>query len=152
MGLRYGNYKRLLLCGHPILIYQQTFSACMFCFPISDHVMVLQRTVSFKYHLIHVAALVCLIYEWTKAKFPGEHHMVWILDKQNIQAKKVYCMIMFRIISFWVWSWPLKINVQQVLKQNSYWERHIFWKWERDIRKKLHWLPDGLEPTACMYS
>ena len=63
MGLRYGNYKRLLLCGHPILIYQQTFSACMFCFPISDHVMVLQRTVSFKYHLIHVAALVCLIYE-----------------------------------------------------------------------------------------
>ena len=54
------------------------FLACMFCFSITDHVMVPQRTVSFKCRLIHLypRACVCIINEKTKGKFPGEHHVV----------------------------------------------------------------------------
>ena len=41
------------------------FLACLFCFPISDNIMVLQRTFSFKCRLIHVnpPAYVCIITE-----------------------------------------------------------------------------------------
>ena len=44
----------------------------MFCFPISDHVMVSQRTVSFKCRHMHVRprAYVCVISEKTKRKIP----------------------------------------------------------------------------------
>ena len=55
--------------------------ACMFCFPITDHVMVPKRTVSFNCRLMHVhpRAYVCnIINEMTKGKFPREHHVVWI--------------------------------------------------------------------------
>ena len=69
----------------------------LFClnvlFPISDHLMVPQRTVSFKCGLMHAypRASVCIIYEKTKGKFPGEHRVIWI-GKQNIQDKKVYSL------------------------------------------------------------
>ena len=33
---------------------EKTFSACTFCFPISDHVMLLEGIVSFKCRLMHV--------------------------------------------------------------------------------------------------
>ena len=62
-----------------------TLLACKFCFPISGHVMVPQRTVFFvclfvflfKFRLMHVhpRAYVCIINEKTKGKFPGEHHV-----------------------------------------------------------------------------
>ena len=54
------------------------FLACMFCFPIGDHVIVPERTVSFKRRPMHVhpGAYVCIIYEKTKRKPPGEHHHV----------------------------------------------------------------------------
>ena len=46
----------------------------MFCFPISDHIMVPQRTVSFKCHPMHVHPKLCLHNLWKdKDKFPGEH-------------------------------------------------------------------------------
>ena len=50
----------------------------LFCFPISDNVMVPQRTVSFKCRLMHVHphAFVCIINEKTKGKVPGEHQVV----------------------------------------------------------------------------
>ena len=63
------------------------FLACAFCFPISDHVMVLQRTVFFfKFRLMHVhpRVYVCIIHEKTKGKFSGEHHDWSVLRKQNI--------------------------------------------------------------------
>ena len=47
----------------------------MFCFPITDHVMVPKRTVSFNCRLMHVHphAYVCnIINEKTKGKFPKE--------------------------------------------------------------------------------
>ena len=54
----------------------------MFCFPISDRVMVTLRTVSvsLKFRPMHVypPACVCTIYEKTKGKFPGEHNAVEI--------------------------------------------------------------------------
>ena len=55
-----------------------TFLACMFCFPISDNVMVPHRTVPLKCHPMHLHPRIylCIIYEKTKAKFPGEHHVV----------------------------------------------------------------------------
>ena len=45
---------------------EQTFLACMFCFLISAHVMVPQRTVSFKCNLmpVHPCACVCIILKW----------------------------------------------------------------------------------------
>ena len=54
------------------------FLACMFCFPITDHVTVPQRTISFKCRLIHVYphAYVCIINEETQGKFPREHRVV----------------------------------------------------------------------------
>ena len=74
----------------------------MFCFPISDDVIVPQRIVSFNCRLMHVhpCAYVCIINEKTKGNFPaGEHYAVWIgktkqtslgLTAGLIQAKKVY--------------------------------------------------------------
>ena len=38
--------------------------ACMFCFPNTGHVIILQGTVSLKFRLYH-AAYVCIIYEKT---------------------------------------------------------------------------------------
>ena len=35
-------------------VLQQTSLACMFCFPISDHVMLLEGIVSFRCRLLHV--------------------------------------------------------------------------------------------------
>ena len=66
-------------------------SAYMFTFPISDHLMVPQRTVFFFNVIIYVRsrAYVYIIYEKTKGKFPWEH-LLSELGKQNIQAEKVY--------------------------------------------------------------
>ena len=46
------------------------FLACMFCFPIADHVIVPERTVSFKRRPMHAhpRAFVCTMYEKTKRK------------------------------------------------------------------------------------
>ena len=58
-----------------------------FCFRISDHVMVPHRTVFFKCHLMHVypRAYVCIEnIRWSK------------LGKQNIQGKKVYCLMHYQ--------------------------------------------------------
>ena len=59
---------------------QQTFLAWMFCFPTSDHAMMVppQRTVSFKFCPMHVhpRAFVCIFYDKTKIKFPGENDVV----------------------------------------------------------------------------
>ena len=49
------------------MLYQGTFLACMFCFPIlapQKNMHVLPR------------AYVCIINEKAKGKFPGEHHVV----------------------------------------------------------------------------
>ena len=48
---------------------------CMFRSPISDFVMVLKKTVSFKFRLMHMHPRA---YEKTKGKLPGEHHEVSI--------------------------------------------------------------------------
>ena len=55
---------------------EQNFLACMFCFHILDHVILPERTVSFKCRPLHPRAYVYIIYEKTKGKFPGEHHVV----------------------------------------------------------------------------
>ena len=63
----------------------------MFCFPISDHVMISQRTVSFKcrHMRVHPRANVCVINE--RQKENSLESTTWSeLGKQNIQAKKVY--------------------------------------------------------------
>ena len=65
-------------------------SSCMFCFPFSDQMMVLQRTVSFKIMLsygmcIHIHKNnVCIIYEKTKGKFPD--NITWSELGKVIQA------------------------------------------------------------------
>ena len=52
------------------MVIDQTFLACMFCFPISDQVMVPQRTVSF-----NVVFCTCTdVYMY--AYIPEEHHVV----------------------------------------------------------------------------
>ena len=62
----------------------------MFCFPISDNVLVPQRTVSFKCRLMHMHphAFVCTINEKTKGKFPGEHRVVWIGKTKIYKLKR----------------------------------------------------------------
>ena len=58
-----------------------SFLACLFCFPISDNIMMPQRTFSFKCCFMHVnpRAYVCL------------ENITWSeLGKQSMQAKKVY--------------------------------------------------------------
>ena len=59
--------------------------ACMFCFPNTGHVIILQGTVSLKFRLYH-AAYVCIIYEKTM----GQVSLSPLLGKQNIQAKEMY--------------------------------------------------------------
>ena len=53
-------------------LINRPFLACMFCFPIADHVIVPERTVSFKRRPMHVhpRAYVCILYEKTKRKIP----------------------------------------------------------------------------------
>ena len=66
----------------PTIFYRTTFPIALFSlcalFSLSDHVMVPQRTVSFKCRLMHVHPRVyaCIINETTKGKFPGEYHVV----------------------------------------------------------------------------
>ena len=52
------------------MVIDQTFLACMFCFPISDQVMVPQRTVSF-----NVVFCTCT-HVYMYAYIPEEHHVV----------------------------------------------------------------------------
>ena len=76
------------LSGLSNALFRQPFSkktflacTCKFCFPISDRVMVPQRTgFFFKFRLVYVhpRAYVCTINEKTKGKFRGEHRVVWI--------------------------------------------------------------------------
>ena len=63
--------------AHPI---EKTFLACMFCFPITDRVMVPQRTVS------------CIrIHDNERQKANSLENITWSeLGKQNMQAKEVY--------------------------------------------------------------
>ena len=67
---------------YPTIFYRTIFPIDLFSlyvsFSLSDHVMVPQRTVSFKCRLMHVhpRAYVCIINEKTKGKFPGEYHVV----------------------------------------------------------------------------
>ena len=53
---------------------------------IFPHVIVLQRTVSFKFCLHSHTVYVCIIYEKTKGQIPLRPS----LGKQNIQALEVY--------------------------------------------------------------
>ena len=55
----------------------QTFLACMVCLPISDQVMVPQRTVSFNVVFCTCTHMLCM-HNYIKDKFPQEHHVVWI--------------------------------------------------------------------------
>ena len=48
---------------------EQTFLACMFCFPITDHVMLPLKTVSYKSRAIHVHIRAYLM-KRQKAKSP----------------------------------------------------------------------------------
>ena len=63
--------------------HQQTSLACKFCFSNTGHVIILQRTVSFKFRLL--CAYVRIIYEKTKGQVP----LGSLLGKQNIQARHV---------------------------------------------------------------
>ena len=70
---------------------KQTFLACMFCFPISDHVMIPQRTVPFKCCPIHLHPHVISMHKlFMKRQKPNSlENITWSeLGKQNIQAKK----------------------------------------------------------------
>ena len=66
-----------------------TLLACLFCFPFSDHLMVPHRTVSFKCYPMHLHSrgYVCIIYEKTKGKFPGEYHVVRIGKTKHASSK-----------------------------------------------------------------
>ena len=72
---------------YPTIFYRTIFPIDLFSlyvlFSLADHVMVPQRTVSFKCRPMHVhpRAYACIINEKTKGKFPGE---------QNILGNKVY--------------------------------------------------------------
>ena len=60
----------------------------MFCFPISDHVMVSQRTVSFKCRP-RVSTCICMHnFDKTKGKFPGEHQVVWTGKNKTYKLKR----------------------------------------------------------------
>ena len=60
----------------------------MFCFAISDHVMLLERIVSFKCRLMHVQMCVYLI---KKQKENSHEGITWSeMGKQNTQAEEVY--------------------------------------------------------------
>ena len=60
----------------------------MFCFPISDHVMLLEGIVSFKCRLMHVRMCARLMKEQKANSHEG---ITWFeMGKQNIQAKEVY--------------------------------------------------------------
>ena len=67
---------------------EQTSLACMFCFPISDHVMLLEGIVPFKCRLMHVQMYAQLM---KKQKENSHEGTTWSeMGKQNVQAKEVY--------------------------------------------------------------
>ena len=88
---------------YPTIFYRTIFPIDLFSlyffFSLPDHVMVPQRTVSFKCRLMHMysRAYACIINEKTKGKFPGEYHVAWI-GKQNIPSKKVYFSWLLQVL------------------------------------------------------
>ena len=54
------------------IVIDQTFLACMFCFPISDPVMVPQRTVSFNVVFCTCTHMSGCMHNYIKDKFPEE--------------------------------------------------------------------------------
>ena len=88
---------------YPTIFYRTIFPTDLFglyvLFSLADHVMVPQRTVSFKCRLMHMhpRAYVCIINEKTKDKFPRENHVAWI-GKQNIPAKNVYFSWLLQVL------------------------------------------------------
>ena len=70
----------------------------MFCFPSTGQVIILQGTVFFKFHLIHMHnhGNIRIIYEETV----GQVLLGPLLGKQNIQAKDVYCSCDIVFLSF----------------------------------------------------
>ena len=55
-------------CRSRLIFLSNSYLACMFCFPISDHVTPLEGIVSFKCRLMHVQLFA--IEKKTKGKFP----------------------------------------------------------------------------------
>ena len=64
---------------------EQTSLACMFCFTNTGHVIILWRTVSFKFRIIRVQ-MYALFMKRKRNNFPWD--LCW--GKLNIEAKKVY--------------------------------------------------------------
>ena len=63
--------------------------ACMFCFPISDHVMLLEGIVSFL--MSSYARANVRITSEKKQKANSHEGITWSeMEKQNVQAKEVY--------------------------------------------------------------
>ena len=65
-------FNILLLLSIPILL---TSLCCMLCFSNTGHVIILQRTVSFKFWLIHVHTCLCIMYEKTEGQFPRDLYL-----------------------------------------------------------------------------
>ena len=65
-------FNILLLLSIPFLL---TSLACMFCFSNTGHVIILQKTVSFKFWLIHVHTCLCIMYEKTEGQFPWDLYL-----------------------------------------------------------------------------
>ena len=71
---------------------KKTFLACTcnFCFPISDLVMVPQRTFFFQISsYARTPTCKCIINEKTKGQFRGERHMVWIGKTKHSRGEGV---------------------------------------------------------------
>ena len=76
------------------IVIDQTFLACMFCLPISDQVMVPQRTVSFNVVFCTCTDMSGCMHNYIKDKFPEEHHVVWIgKTKQTSQETMRYLIV-----------------------------------------------------------
>ena len=85
----------IMINNHIRKLWLSIFLACKFCFPISDHVMVPHRTVFFKCRLMHVypRAYVYIINE----KANSLENIRWSkLGKQNIQGRKVCCLVHYQ--------------------------------------------------------
>ena len=65
-------FNILLLLSIPVLL---TPLACMFCFSNTGHVIILYRTVSFKFWLIHIHTCLCIMYEKTEGQFPWDLYL-----------------------------------------------------------------------------
>ena len=133
------------------IVIDKTFLACMFCFPISDQVMVPQRTVSFNVVFCTFTHMSGCMHNYIKDKFPEER---WenktnkLMTPSCIRAS--VSLLKERILNFYVIN--INFTWRNITRQNKSLNKNICWLLSIYIhfRYQHQWRPCGLCYQGCL--